>query len=64
MEFDALTKSSEAEARVVASHASGTVLKAFNGPTRRFAVDHVMTDADHADLPMSLEDLKTGGFVA
>lgn len=47
-----------------AAKAPGTVLKAFNGPTRRFAVDYVVLDADAPDLPMSMDDLRAGGFVA
>lgn len=44
--------------------APGTVLKPFLGPTRRFAAGYVVGDADARDLPLSLEDLKAGGFLA
>lgn len=42
----------------------GTVLKPFNGPTRRFAIDYVVVESDMADMPMSLDDLRAGGFIA
>jgi hypothetical protein len=47
-----------------AAHAPGTVLKPFNGPTRRFPKDYVVIDADVPDLPRSIDELKAGGFVA
>jgi hypothetical protein len=52
------------ESAAVTSQDAGTVLKPFNGPTRRFPLDYVVTDADVPDLPMSRDDLKTGGFIA
>lgn len=48
----------------VVKTAPGTVMKPFKGPTRRFAVGYVLTDADSPDLPMSLADLRAGGLVA
>jgi hypothetical protein len=53
-----------AAASEVPAVASGTVLKAFNGVARRFPVGAVVTDADLADLPMSLADLKAAGLIA
>lgn len=64
MAFDVFAKNPEPEEQVVAASASGMVLKAFNGPTRRFAVDYVVTESDVVDLPMSLDGLKAGGFIA
>lgn len=43
---------------------SGTVLKYFHGPNRRFPVGYVVIDADAPDLPRPLDELRSGGFVA
>jgi hypothetical protein len=49
--------------RIVSSVLPGTVLKSFNGSNRRFPKDYVVVDADAADLPLPLDDLKSRGFV-
>lgn len=64
MAVDVFVKKSEREDVVVSKSVPGTVLIAFKGRTRRFAVDYVVTDTDVADLPMSLDNLKAGGFIA
>lgn len=41
-----------------------TVLKPFPHPTRRFAVGSTVTEADLAGCAISVEDLKSRGFIA